>query len=32
MDKEIELKNPGLASVKIRSDCKILATGGWDGR
>jgi len=31
-DKEFELKNPGIASVKIRKDCKILATGGWDGR
>lgn len=31
-DKEIELKNPGIASVKIRKDCQILATGGWDGR
>ncbi|KAJ7333847.1 Guanine nucleotide binding protein (G protein), beta polypeptide 1-like [Desmophyllum pertusum] len=32
MDKQIGLKNPGVASVKIRNDCKILATGGWDGR
>ncbi|RMX47933.1 hypothetical protein pdam_00005379 [Pocillopora damicornis] len=32
VEKEIELKNPGIASVKIRKDRKILATGGWDGR
>lgn len=32
MEKEIELKNPGIASVKIRKDRKILGTGGWDGR
>ena len=32
VDRQIELKNPGIASVKIRKDCRILATGGWDGR
>ncbi|XP_020619135.1 guanine nucleotide-binding protein subunit beta-like protein 1 isoform X2 [Orbicella faveolata] len=32
VDRQIELKNPGVASVKIRKDCRILATGGWDGR
>ncbi|KAL9981044.1 hypothetical protein ACROYT_G009700 [Oculina patagonica] len=32
IDKQIELKNPGVASVKIRKDCKIMAAGGWDGR
>jgi len=32
IDKQIELKNPGIASIKIRKDCGILATGGWDGR
>ena len=31
-EKQIDLKNPGIGSVKIRKDCKILATGGWDGR
>lgn len=28
----IDLKNAGVADVAIRSDCKIFATGGWDGR
>ncbi|KAK2574149.1 Guanine nucleotide-binding protein subunit beta-like protein 1 [Acropora cervicornis] len=32
IDKEVELKNPGTASVNIRRDRKVLATGGWDGR
>ncbi|CAK8673686.1 unnamed protein product [Clavelina lepadiformis] len=28
--KKISLLNPGIASLKIRSDKKIIATGGWD--
>nr|CAB3267700.1 WD repeat-containing protein 38 [Phallusia mammillata] len=28
--KSYELPNPGIASVKVRSDSKIFATGGWD--
>lgn len=29
---EISVKNAGIDCVKIRSDCKVFATGGWDGR
>lgn len=29
---EISVKNPGIDSVRIRNDCKVFATGGWDGR
>ena len=28
----VELKNPGVADVAVRGDCKIMASGGWDGR
>ena len=28
----VELKNPGVSSVKVRRDSKIMASGGWDGR
>ena len=28
----MELKNAGVADVAIRNDCKIFASGGWDGR
>ena len=28
----MELKNAGVADVAIRSDNKIMASGGWDGR
>ena len=28
----VELRNAGLADVAIRSDNKIMASGGWDGR
>lgn len=28
----VELKNVGVADVAIRNDCKIFASGGWDGR
>ncbi|XP_031553394.1 guanine nucleotide-binding protein subunit beta-like protein 1 isoform X2 [Actinia tenebrosa] len=30
--KSIELKKPGVASVKIRDDSKLLSVGCWDGR
>ena len=28
----VEVKNAGVADVAIRTDCKIFASGGWDGR
>eukprot|EP00731_Ephydatia_muelleri_P022930 Em0015g513a len=28
----VELRNPGVSSVKVRRDSKIMASGGWDGR
>ncbi|KXJ10486.1 Guanine nucleotide-binding protein subunit beta-like protein 1 [Exaiptasia diaphana] len=30
--REVEIKKPGIADVKIRSDSKIVCTGGWDNR
>ena len=31
-DREIELKAAGVASIKVRSDNKLVAAGCWDGR
>lgn len=28
----VELRNPGVSSVKVRQDSRIMASGGWDGR
>lgn len=28
----IPLRNSGVSDVKVRSDQKIIASGGWDGR
>ena len=28
--KTVQIKNAGISEVKIRGDCKIFATGGWD--
>lgn len=28
---DITIKNPGIDCVRIRADCKVFATGGWDG-
>ena len=28
--KTVQIKNAGISEVKIRKDCKIFATGGWD--
>nr|XP_054749397.1 guanine nucleotide-binding protein subunit beta-like protein 1 [Lytechinus pictus] len=32
LDKEITLTNPGVASLSLRDDKKILVSGGWDSR
>lgn len=29
---DICIKNPGINCIRIRSDQKVFATGGWDGR
>lgn len=29
---ELSIKNPGVNCVRIRSDQKVFASGGWDGR
>ena len=28
--KTVQIKNAGISEVKVRGDCKIFATGGWD--
>ena len=28
----VDLTNAGVADLAIRTDCKIFASGGWDGR
>lgn len=28
----VDIKNAGVADIAIRNDCKIFASGGWDGR
>ena len=28
----VDIKNAGIADIAIRNDCKIFASGGWDGR
>ena len=30
VEKTVQIKNCGISDVKIRGDCKIFATGGWD--
>ena len=30
VEKSVQIKNSGISKVKIRGDCKIVATGGWD--
>ena len=30
VEKTLQIKNCGISDVKIRGDCKIFATGGWD--
>ena len=30
IEKNVQIKNPGISDVKIRGDGKIFATGGWD--
>lgn len=29
---KLTLKNPGTNVIRIRPDCKVFASGGWDGR
>jgi WD40 repeat protein len=29
-ERTLQIKNSGVSDLKIRGDCKIFATGGWD--
>jgi WD40 repeat protein len=30
VERTLQIKNSGVSHLKIRGDCKIFATGGWD--